>query len=311
MTPDARRPRMANGRGWGLALGLFAAMVLVWGLNYLVVRIGLSVAPPLWLAAARSATGAIGVAAFALGTRRFGALPAQGRLEALLIGVPNTGLFFGLWFIAAREIPPGETAVLIYTFPLWVSALSAATGSERLGWTAAAALGVGFAGVVLLSQPWSGGPHVPLVSVFEALAGAASWAVGTLLFKRRFGGANVVEANLWQLTGGAATLFVLAAWTEAPVFQVGPLLLGSVLWLGLVGTAFAYLVWFWLLDQRAASELSAYVFLVPVLALAVSLAAGFERVDAIEVAGIALVLGSLVLTLRTTRGVPVPRTARN
>jgi probable blue pigment (indigoidine) exporter len=293
-----------------LPVALFAAMVGVWGINYLVVREGLTVSPPLWLAAARSGTGAAGVAAYALATRNLGALTSSERWTAFLVGIPNTGLFFGLWFVAAESIPPGETAVLIYTFPLWVAILSTMGGFERLTHGSIFAIAAGFTGVVLISQPWVGGTHPPSAAVAEALAGAVCWAGGTILFKRLFRGPQISEANLWQLLGGTVGLVVAALSVERTPPVPSPLFGLSVLWLGLIGTAFAYLVWFWLLDQTRASSLSSYVFLVPVVALVLSVALGLEGIDAVELLGVALVLGSLYVPLRASTRAPDARRGR-
>jgi drug/metabolite transporter (DMT)-like permease len=273
---------------------LFAALVVIWGLNYLAVRWGLEVAPPLWLALIRSGLGAATVGVWLLATGGLGQLDRRAVRDALLIGIPNTALFFGLWFEGAVSVPPGQVAVLVYTFPLWVVLLSAAFLNARLRAIEVACLLTGFAGVALVAQPWSemGGQIAPWAVVL-LLAGAISWAVGTLLFKRRFHGPSIHEANFYQLVGGTAGLTVAAVLLESPPGSASLTLVGSSLWLGVLGTGVAYGIWYELLDRYRATTLSVYVFFVPLVALVASVLILGETLDAVQVVGVALVLAGL------------------
>jgi len=280
---------------------LSVGMVLAWGLNFLFVRVGLGSSPPLWLAALRAVLGTVGIVAGLLAWRPDVAMTPRERIDALLIGIPNTGLFFGLWFSAASQVPPGQTAVVIYTFPLWVVVLSFLLLSERprvLVWPSVL---VGFLGVVLIEQPWSGaGGHVPPVAVVELLAAAACWALGTVLLKWRIRGPALRTASAYQLLSGAVVLLLGAVLFEPhPAITVSTSFVLSLLWLGLVGTAFAYAAWFALLERFPATTISTWAFLTPVVALVASAVIFGERLDAVQLLGVAAVLGSVVAVART------------
>jgi len=158
-------------RSTSTTVGLFAILVVAWGLNYLFVPYGLQVASPLWLAWFRAAVGALGVLAIVRWTSGYGHLDARGRRDAMLIGIPNTAIFYGLWFTAARSIAPGETAVLVYTFPLWVAILSGPMLHDRVSAVGWGGIAAGFGGVVLISQPWAVSSHS---ASFVAILGAAT-----------------------------------------------------------------------------------------------------------------------------------------
>ncbi|MCI4323986.1 MAG: DMT family transporter [Thermoplasmata archaeon] len=274
--------------------GLFATLVVIWGLNYLAVRWGLSVAPPLWLALIRAALGAATVGAWLATTGRFGQLDRRGIRDALLVGIPNTALFFGLWFAGAVAVPPGQVAVLVYTFPLWVVLVSALGLHYRLRGIEILCLLTGFAGVALVAQPWgtAGGVIAPW-AIGMLLAGAIFWAIGTVLFKLRFHGPSVHEANFFQLVGGSAALAVAAIALEAAPTTASETLVGSSLWLGVLGTGLAYGIWYELLDRYRATTLSVYVFLVPLVALVASVLLLGETLNAVQLVGVALVLASI------------------
>lgn len=297
---------------WGVrSVVLFGLMVLAWGGNYLFVRVGEAYVAPLPLATFRAAVGAAGVAVY-LGIRPTGApLSPRDRRDALLLGIPNTGLFLALWFVAAPAIAPGEASIVIYTFPLWVALFSPSVLGTRLGGRHWLAIGTGFVGVALVSQPWTTGvSRASILPFVELLAAAVSWAISTVLFQRRFPQTKLARANAYQLAGGTALLVAVTGLTgQGVVPGPEPTLWLSVLWLGVFGTAFAYTVWFYLLETVHASALSAYAFLVPLVALALSAVFEGERLDLAQFVGVVLVLIGIGLVgrrpLASSRGAAV------
>jgi drug/metabolite transporter (DMT)-like permease len=291
-------------------------MVLAWAGNYLFVRIGEGYVAPLWLATLRAGVGAAGIGAFLAVRPRAGAFSWTDRRDALLLGIPNTAVFLGLWFAAAPAIPPGQTAVVVYTFPLWVALFSPTVLGGRLGHRQWGAVAVGFAGVVLVSQPWaSGAARPPIVPLGELLLAAVCWAGATVAFQRRFAPSALAQANGYQLLGGAVALIAASVVVRSAVVPpAAPALWVSVAWLGLFGTAFAYGVWFFLLGRVHASVLSTYSFLVPLTALVLSIVFEGERLGAIQVVGVALVLLGIYLVGRNPLSHPagsVPPAARS
>lgn len=274
---------------------MFLLLVVTWGLNYVFVNLGLGFATPLWLATLRSGIGAVATLALVTVFRGWGTLDGPAKRDALLLGIPNTSLFFGLWFWAARDVPPGIAAVVIYTFPLWVALLSLPVLGHRLGPKHWAAVAIGFVGVALISQiGQAGGRGVSFTAIALLLGAAFAWALGTVLFQRRFRKDQMLEANAYQVGGGAfgllaATLVI----TPTPLPQGSIDLLATVLWLGVLGTAVAYAIWFTLLGRIRAAPLSAYLFLVPVVALAASAVVFGERLSYAQLGGVGLVILSI------------------
>ena len=287
---------------WTVLSGtLFGLMVFAWAGNYLFVRVGEAYVAPLWLATLRASVGAAGIGAFLALRRHEGSFSWADRRDAMLLGLPNTALFLGLWFVAATAIPPGQTAVIVYTFPLWVALVSPLILGGRPGALQWITLAVGFGGVILVSQPWaSGTARPPTWAIAELLLAAVSWAAATVAFQRRFPPSSLSRANGYQLLGGAAALALVTLCLRPGVTDASsPTLWISVAWLGLFGTAFAYGVWFYLMEKVHASVLSTYSFLVPLTALALSVVFEAERLTAPQVLGVALVLCGIYLVGRT------------
>jgi drug/metabolite transporter (DMT)-like permease len=158
-----------------------------------------------------------------------------------------------------------------------------------------ASMVIGFVGVALISQlGQSGGRGVSVIAILALLGAALSWALGTVLFQRRFRREQMLEANAYQLFGGASVLIVATlVLTPTPLPRVSADLVATVLWLGVLGTAIAYAIWFTLLGQTRAATLSAYVFLVPVVALAAAALFFGERLSLVQLGGVGLVLVSI------------------
>ncbi|HYA70143.1 MAG TPA: EamA family transporter [Thermoplasmata archaeon] len=284
-------------RDWSASTwSLFLVVAIIWGLNYIFVNIGLAFSSPLWLAALRAVFGLVGSAGILAVIGGGGKLDRRGKRDAVLIGLPNITVFFACWFLAAGRILPGVAAVTIYTFPLWVALLSAPVLHQRLTARHWASVTVGFLGIVLVSQIGEfTGTRLPLVPIVELLVAAFAWAMATVVIQRRFRPSEMLEANVYQLVGGTGGLLVLAlvAAPSALPEVTQPELWATVLWLGVLGTAIAYSVWFYLLGRTRAATLSAYLFLVPVVAFAASAVVFGERLTYLQLVGVLCVLASI------------------
>ncbi len=285
---------------------LFLFVGVVWGFNFLFIRVALADASPLWLSFLRAAVGAAATAVVITPFEGWHQLDVRGKRDALLLGIPNTMAFYALLFVAVESILPGVAAVLTYTFPLWVALLSPVVLGHRLGVRHWAAVGAGFLGVALISQAWSSvASQVSLVPVLEVLGAAVSWAIGTVVFQRRFPRHQMLEANAYQLIGGTVGLAILvAAFAPVPLPRASWTLGLSLVWLGVLGTALAYSIWFDLLGRTKAATLSAYAFIVPVVALLGSVVFFGERLSLFQLGGVGLILVSIYGIGRAAASMP-------
>ena len=117
----------------------------------------------------------------------------------------------------------------------------------------------------------------------------------TILLKRIAGEHPLATIGIALLIGSV----FLIPFAPTAASAVGDMPVGTWVWLvylALVGTFFAYVIWFWSLKYLDASETSAYLYLVPVFALFWSLVILREAPPAIALLGGALVLGGVALT---------------
>ncbi|MHB1434768.1 MAG: DMT family transporter [Thermoplasmata archaeon] len=287
----------------------FLLVVVTWGFNYPFLRLGTQFAPPAFLFFLRALAGLLIMIPLLRGIGWQVELTRPQILRALAIGAIGYGAFFLLWGYAAAGVPPGEASVFIYLFPIWVLLLSAPLLRQVPRPLQLAGVLLGFVGVVLVAgvgtRALAGSPRDLLLLT----AAGFCWAIGTVLTKRDFRRIEIMAANAWQLAAGTAVLGGVALTTEpwGSIRWTGDLLV-VVAWTGILGTGAAYLIWYYLLARNAAGPLSAFTFLVVVVAWVGSIAFFQEAVDPVQVSGVALILIALYLVGRggTTDGTIPP-----
>jgi probable blue pigment (indigoidine) exporter len=203
-----------------------------------------------------------------------GGLPAAGRVAATITSVqPLLVVFLASLFLGAR-----------------VRALS----------VVAAVVGMG--GVALLVLTPNAALDAP--GIAAALAAAVSMAFGTVLSRRWQPPVSALTFTAWQLTAGGLLLLPVALLLEPPL---PALTLHNGIgfgWLGLVGAALTYIVWFRGVARLEPSAIAPLAFLSPVTAVVLGWALLGQALSAWQVAGIGIVIASIWLSQRAQRGAP-------
>jgi drug/metabolite transporter (DMT)-like permease len=274
-------------------VGLLLLVMSLWALCFPLIATGLSVSPPLYFAALRSLIAGVGLVIPAAALRR--PLPRQPRLwlGILGVGLSYTSLGFAGMFLAGGVVSPGLASVLANMQPLIAALLAVFLLNERLSRSSFIGLLIGFFGIVLTALPGFGvqGMGADFSGISFIMLGALGVAVGNILLKRLSGKVDPLMITGWQFILGGLLLLVLAHWLEAPstvtwnwTFAV------NLLALGLGGTALPLLLWFWLLRRAELSRLNTFSFLTPIFPLIISAVLFGERLQLVQVAGIALSL---------------------
>lgn len=222
-------------------------------------------------------------------------------LRSAILGALNFSIFWALLFVAAYRLPGGVAATLGAIQPLIVILLARALlGTPVRGLAVLAAL-AGIGGVALLVL----GPKAALdpVGVAAGLASAASMALGTVLSRRWQPPVSALAFTSWQLTAGGALLLPIALLAEPALPPVTTLNVLGIAYLGLVGAALTYVIWFRGLARLEPAVVSSLGFLSPVSAVLLGWALLDQRLSAAQMAGMAIVVGSVWLSQRVQRRV--------
>jgi probable blue pigment (indigoidine) exporter len=229
-------------------------------------------------------------------------------LRVAVLGALNFSLFWWLLFVSAYALPGGVAATVGAIQPLVVLLLAGLLlGSPLRAGAVLAALG-GMLGVALLVLT----PRAALdwVGVAAGLGGALSMALGTVLTKRWQPDVSPLTFTAWQLVAGGLLLLPVALAFEPPL---PPLTVSNVVgfaWLGLVGGALTYLVWFRGIARLGPSAVSPLGFLSPVSAILIGWLLLAQDLTPAQAAGVIVVLASVWFSQHAQRPAPAPAPAR-
>lgn len=275
------------------ALAALAFLTLVWGYNWVVMKLALAYTAPLSFAAWRGLGGGLCLLAVPLMLRKPCRPPNLSR--TLLLGLLQTTLFAGLISLALVQGGAGKSAVLVYAMPFWLILLAPLTLGERIHGLQWLVVALGFAGLLLIFAPWQQAPD--LVSCLYALAAGICWALSVVVAKK------IKLRDKWQL-------LALTGWQMA--LGSLPLLLASFLlphratefnatyWIALIynivpGNALAWLLWLFVVARLTAAMSGLGSLATPVVGILAGWLQLGEKPPLLEGVGMLLVLAALGL----------------
>jgi drug/metabolite transporter (DMT)-like permease len=289
----------------------FASLCLIWGSTYLAIKIGIEHWPPVLLASVRNAVACVAVAlvlaAGALIWRRSSAVPGLRRWWPPAIFAVLQGTAFGLIFWAERYISSGQTAVLVSMNPIFTLPLARLWLGERIRRHHYLAVLVGFAGVVVATTVRTGagfeGSTTMRVVAQAAVLGAAFCYAFSLLFSRKYMSGDKYVNTAIHLGTSAAYLFLLSLLMDPPDAAISLDVSGilAMLYLAIPGSAVAYWVLFYLIENLGPVEVSYVTVVNPVVAVLLGVAVLGEPLTATVVAGTAAVAAGVYLVNRPAK----------
>lgn len=278
-----------------------AAAPAIWGSTYLVTTEVLPQGFPLTTGLLRALPAGLLLLALVR------CLPPRQWLGRLLIlGCLNFALFWSLLFLAAYRLPGGIAATLGATQPLMVLLLAQLMLGEPLRMISLLMAFIGLVGVaLLLSEP---GMTMDGWGIAAALGGASSMAMGSVLTRRWRPPVTPLTFTAWQLVAGGLLLLPFALWLEPDFPSLSWRNLAGYGWLGGVGAALTYWLWFRGTDQFGPAVVTSFGFLSPLSAVLLGWFFLGQQLSLSQWLGVGLVLFS-VLNGRQRRRLSTRRVA--
>ncbi|STY29663.1 transmembrane protein [Legionella wadsworthii] len=222
---------------------LLAFVLLVWGMNWPLMKLAMNYMPPQWFGFTRMVIASIFLFILVIFQKKF-TLPKRGDMAHLFsVGFFQIGLFtvlvnYGLFYNGV-----GHAVILVYSTPLWVAPIAIIFFKEQLNLIKALGLLIGIVGIVLLFNPlsfdWSN---------YNALKGSAAlffsavlWAIAILHVRFYPSESSILQLMPWHLLVGTITLLISALIFEPhPVIQWTKFSILLILYIGRIATGLAY-----------------------------------------------------------------------
>jgi drug/metabolite transporter (DMT)-like permease len=285
-TARDRRGAAVTARTWSA----FIVLCVIWGIPYFLIKVALVELSPVVIAGAR-----IGLAAIVLlpiAWHRGVLQPVLQRKRAILaFALAELVIPFSSVALAERAISSSLTGILIATVPLAVVVISPLFGiRERLDVRRMLGLAIGFAGVVALlgidpmdgSSQWLGA-----AIAFVAVLG---YATGPLIVQRHLAGIDELGASAASLTVAAVILAPFALYF-APTHTVSATSWAAVAGLGILCTALALLLFFYLIHNAGAARTAVVAYINPAVAAVLGVAVLNEPF------GVGLLVGMIMIVV--------------
>jgi drug/metabolite transporter (DMT)-like permease len=289
---------MAPVAGQGRIAALVPVLGLLWGLNWVAVRICLTEIPP-WT---------LRVSGFTIGTAAlYGFIWLKGgRLHVprahwwriVLVGALSITAYNLFSAFAQLSATTTRSAVLSYTMPIWAVILARIVLGERLDLRRGLGLALGVAGLVSLGWPIIAGGQFSVGLLYALLSGMC-WAAGSVLLKRFPIDAGALTISWWQLVLALPVtiigMLVFEGLPEVRAFQSATV--WAFLYHAILAQAVATAVWFTILEGLPTGIASIGSLLVPAVGVLGATALLGERPTPGDLLGLAFIVTASAVVL--------------
>jgi drug/metabolite transporter (DMT)-like permease len=286
----------------------FILLGTIWGSSFLWIKIAVQEIGPLLLVALRLLFGIFALLVVVAYNRP--QWPRQRRVwvNLALLGLINNALPYTLISWGEQYIDSAVAAVLNSTTPLFTMLIAHLfLTDDHMTRQRVISLFLGFTGLVLLfSRDLLAGPQGSLLGQMAVLLASISYAFASVFARRTTRGLSPVVQALVPLLSADLLLWTLAPAAESPLtLPQLPLTWLSLIWLGVLGTGAAFLLYFYLLHSVGPTRTVLVTYIFPLVGVALGVIFLNESLDWQLMAGAVMVIASVVLV--NTREKPLPR----
>ncbi|AMO49376.1 O-acetylserine/cysteine efflux transporter [Kosakonia oryzendophytica] len=280
---------------------LLAMLVVVaWGLNFVVIKVGLHAMPPLMLAGLRFVLVAFPALLFVARPK----IPLS-----LLLGYGLTISFgqFAFLFCAIKfGMPAGLASLVLQAQAFFTIVLGAGVFGERLQAKQLVGITLAILGVLVLIESSLTGQHVPMVGFILTLAGAFSWACGNIFNKKIMQHTSrpaVMSLVVWSALIPIVPFMLASLVVDGPAAILQSLVsidvttLLSLVYLAFVATIIGYGIWGSLLGRYETWRVAPLSLLVPVVGMASAALLLGETLSVWQLLGALLVMAGLYINV--------------
>lgn len=247
---------------------LFALILLsvIWGYNWVVMKVALPFVGPFQFGAIRTFFAALVLFVVLLALRK--SLKPTHVGSTILLGILQTTGFTGLIIWALVEGGAGKVAVLTFTMPFWVMVLAWPLLGEKIRGMQWLAVLFSVCGLVGIVEPWNF--HGKIFSNALAVCAGISWAMAVILAKKlhkRAPNMDLLSFTAWQMLFGSLPLVALAFLVPAKPIEWSDTLIAATLFNVILANGLGWWLWLYALQRLPAGVASMNSLLIPVIAV--------------------------------------------
>ncbi|WP_405118609.1 EamA family transporter [Pseudomonas leptonychotis] len=271
---------------------LALVVIIVWGMNFVVIKIGLDDMPPMLLGALRFLLAAFPAVLFIKRPQ----IPLRWLLAYGL--TISLGQFAFLFSAMSVGMPAGLASLVLQSQALFTLLFAVLLLGERFRLANLFGLLVAAGGLLLIGAQGNG--LMTLAGFVLTLCAAAMWALGNIV-TRKLGKVNLVGLVVWGSLVPPLPFFALSWLLEGPEVMASALrgisldTLLVLVYLAFGATILGYGLWSRLLSRYPASQVAPFSLLVPVVGLTSSALLLDERLSTLQLVGALLVMLGLLL----------------
>jgi O-acetylserine/cysteine efflux transporter len=283
---------------------LLALLIMViWGANFVVAKLGLSELPPMMLIGIRFAV--VGVLLVP-----FTPFPHGKMLQIFGLSVVLGTVHFGLMFTGINGVDAGVASVAIQLQVPFAAILAAVLFKDRFGWRRTAGMVLAFAGIALIA----GEPRMQssLVSLGLVIAASLVWAVSNIQVKY-IGEINSLSLTGWMGLMAAPQLlfwsYVLEDGHVQAIENAGWAGWGAILYMAVLVSVVGYGLWYYLVPRYSVNQTMPFTLLVPIFGVFSGVIFLQEQLTLPMAAGSVMTLAGVAIIILRRPGITRPDSA--
>jgi drug/metabolite transporter (DMT)-like permease len=249
-----------------LNIGIFLLLAALWGGSFLFMRIAAPVLGPVWLIEVRVLIAGLALLPVLIRLNLLGEM-RRNAMPVFIVGCINSAMPFLLFAFASLYLPAGFNSILNATSPLFATVVAFVWLKEKLTISRAIGFVVGFVGVVILVG-WRVVGVTPsfLMAVAAGLLAALLYAIAAPYAQQKLAGVSPFVTSTGSLLGAAIFLLPFIPFTTPKAVPTTSVIL-AVLALSLLSTAFAYTLYFRLLENVGSTKALTVAYLIPMFGM--------------------------------------------
>lgn len=285
-------------------------LVVIWGINFPIIKVALEQIPPLGFNALRFPMASLSIGLLLVATRRLGLPERRDVMKVIGLGILGNVGYQYFFIMGVAGTTAGNASVILATVPAWTAILSTAVGHERLPSVVWMGVGGAMVGIFLVVSGGQGlsFSFLTLRGDLLMVGAALTWTLYTVGAKTLIGRYGPMRVTAWTLWVGTIGIIPMGIPSLRSI-NLGDITPGAwlaVVYAGVFAISIAYALWNRGVSRIGNSRTAIYQNAVPVVAIVTAWVTLGERPGPLQITGALLILSSVSLSRIRRKPVGAP-----